>query len=180
GQYTAESRELARSLTYAGCSAGKVEFAVRACAQAFGIEIRHKRFMDRRTVGHAIDEGGKYGEIQLGREIMHATGFVESSDGTTHRGITVESRHITFPTPSYAPGIGDTDRSTWMHQTRFLEVAPALDHTAQRQFDGTVEAASRIADTYSCSPVAAQDGKTMDTDDYFRKKMGENNDHAAD
>ncbi|KAJ7107021.1 hypothetical protein C8R44DRAFT_805130 [Mycena epipterygia] len=101
GQYTAASRELARDLTYAGCSAGKVEFVVQSCARTFGIKIRHRRFMSTRTVGRAIDDGAKYGEIQLGREIMEAPGFVESSDGTTHHGVTIESRHITLLVPSY-------------------------------------------------------------------------------
>jgi hypothetical protein len=92
----------------------------------------------------------------------------------------VESRHITLLAPTYDPGVDDSDRSTWTSQTRFIEVAPALDHTAQRQFEGTLEAASRIADTYSRSPLAAQENRTMETDDYHRKKMGENKDHAAD
>ncbi|KAF7371839.1 hypothetical protein MVEN_00040700 [Mycena venus] len=179
GQYTAVARELARNLTYAGCAAGKVEFAVRSCADAFGIKIR-RRFMSRRTVARAIDEGGKYGEIQLGREIMDSPGFIESSDGTTHRGITIESRHITMLVPSYALGVDDSDRSTWTHHTRFMEVAPALDHTAQRQFEGTMEAAARIADAYTRSPLAAQENRAMETDDYYRKKLGECKDHAAD
>ncbi|KAJ6549964.1 hypothetical protein B0H19DRAFT_1264834 [Mycena capillaripes] len=42
GQYTATARELARNLIYAGCAAGKVDFAVRSCADAFGIKIRHR------------------------------------------------------------------------------------------------------------------------------------------
>lgn len=74
GQYSAASRELARNLTFAGCSAAKVEFAVNSCARTFGIKVR-RRFMSRRSVGRAIDEGGKYGEIQLGREIMDAPGI---------------------------------------------------------------------------------------------------------
>ncbi|KAJ7673844.1 hypothetical protein DFH06DRAFT_1173381 [Mycena polygramma] len=68
----------------------------------------------------------------------------------------------------------------WKTRTRFIEVAPALDHTGQRQFEGTMEAASRIADTYTRSPLAAQEKRTMETDDYTRKKMGECKDHAAD
>ncbi|KAJ7681007.1 hypothetical protein DFH06DRAFT_1078008 [Mycena polygramma] len=180
GMFTAASRELARNLVYAGCSAGKVELAVKSCADAFGIKIRRQKFMSRRTVSRAIDEGGKYGEIQLAREIMDAPGFIESSDGTTHRGITVESRHVTLLVPSYAPDADDTDQSTWRHRTRFLEVAPALDHTAQRQFEGTMEAADRIADTYNRSPLAAQERRTMDKNEYWRKKLGESKDHAAD
>ncbi|KAJ7432435.1 hypothetical protein FB451DRAFT_1420594 [Mycena latifolia] len=131
GEYTAAARELVRQLSYAGCAAGKIEFAVKCCAQTFGIEIR-RRFMSARTVGRAIDEGGKYGELQLAREIMDAPGFVESSDGTTHRGITVEARLITMLVPSYAPNADDTDQSTWTYQTRFVEAAPALDHTVRR------------------------------------------------
>ncbi|KAJ7429344.1 hypothetical protein B0H11DRAFT_1768396 [Mycena galericulata] len=180
GQYTAAARELARKLIFAGCSAGKVEFAVISCAEAFGIEIQWHKFMSRRTVSRAIDEGGKYGEIQLAREILDAPGFVESSDGTTHPGITVESRHVTLLVPSYDPNVDDSDKSTWRHRTRFLEVAPALDHTAQRQFEGTMEAAARIADTYSRSPLAAQEKRKMDKNDYWRKKLGESKDHAAD
>lgn len=43
-----------------------------------------------------------------------------------------------------------------------------------------MEAAHRIADTYSRSPVAARDQRIMDKNDYWRKKLGENKDHAAD
>ncbi|KAJ7237982.1 hypothetical protein C8J57DRAFT_1727742 [Mycena rebaudengoi] len=194
GQYTAEARELARGLIRAGCAAGKVEYAVESCARAFGIQVE-RGFMSARTVGRALDEGGKYGELQLASEIMDApgmfsisnvsrslppTGFVESSDGTTLRGITAESRHITLLVPSYAPGVDDSDQSTWSHRTRFMEVDFALDHTAQRQFEGTLEAANRIADVYSRSPLAVQQKRVMDKNIYWRKKIGEMKDHAAD
>ncbi|KAJ7438548.1 hypothetical protein B0H11DRAFT_2254552 [Mycena galericulata] len=147
------------------CSVGKVEFAVISCAEAFGIEIQWNKFMSRHT---------------LAREILEAPGFIESSDGTTHRGITVESRHVTLLVPSYDPDANDSDQSTWKHRTRFLEVAPALDHTAQRQFEGTMEAAHRIADVYNRSPLADQEKRRMEKNDYWRKKLGESKDHAAD
>ncbi|KAJ7473593.1 hypothetical protein B0H11DRAFT_2429951 [Mycena galericulata] len=71
GEYTEVARELARKLSFAGCAADKIELAVKACAEAFGIQIR-RRFMSARTVGRVIDEGGKYGELQLAREILEA------------------------------------------------------------------------------------------------------------
>jgi hypothetical protein len=43
-----------------------------------------------------------------------------------------------------------------------------------------MEAATRIADTYTRSPLAAQENRSMETDDYYRKKMGELKDHTAD
>ncbi|KAJ7460376.1 hypothetical protein B0H11DRAFT_1736725, partial [Mycena galericulata] len=177
--FTAAARALVRDLTSAGCSAGKIAFAVESCARTFGIEIK-RAFISARTVGRVVDEGGKYGEMQLAREIMDAPGFVESTDGTTHRGITVESRHITLLVPSYDPNADDSDKTTWRHQTRFIEVAPALDHTAQRQFEGTMEAADRITNIYNRSPLAAQERRVMEKNEYWRKKLGECKDHAAD
>jgi hypothetical protein len=78
GQYSATARELARTLTHAGCAAEKIEFAVKSCARAFGIDIKGNRFMSARTVARAVDEGGKYGEIQLAREILEAPGMFPS------------------------------------------------------------------------------------------------------
>ncbi|KAJ7607525.1 hypothetical protein FB45DRAFT_1131324 [Roridomyces roridus] len=178
--YSPDARELGRQLTEDGCVAERVEHAVLSCAKAFGIRVKRDEFMSRRTVTRAVDEGGKYGEIQLGREIMESEGFVESSDGTTYRGINLESRHIALLGPSYEPGVDVSDRSLWTRQLRFLEVAPALDHTGQRQFEGTMEASERIADVYTRSPLAAREQRTMEKNDYWRKKIGENKDHAAD
>ncbi|KAJ7019130.1 hypothetical protein C8F04DRAFT_1198066 [Mycena alexandri] len=39
GEFTNVSRELVRNLSYTGCAAGKVAFAISSCAKAFGIEI---------------------------------------------------------------------------------------------------------------------------------------------
>jgi chromosome segregation ATPase len=75
GQYSTAAQELAPDLIHAGCAAGKVEFAIRSCARTFGIEIRG-RVMGRCTVSRGIDEGGKYGEIQLAREILDSPGMV--------------------------------------------------------------------------------------------------------
>ncbi|KAJ7767719.1 hypothetical protein B0H16DRAFT_1882430 [Mycena metata] len=179
GEYTEAACELARLLTRAGCAASKIEFAVKACAQAFGIQIR-RCFMSARTVGRALEEGGKYAEMQVAREIMEAPGFVESSDGTSHHGLTYESCHVTLLAPSYTPNTDDSDQSTWTYKTRFMEVTAALDHTAQRQFDGTVEIATRMASTYSRSPLAARERRVMDKNEYWQKKLEEMKDHAAD
>ncbi|KAK7015941.1 hypothetical protein R3P38DRAFT_2907944, partial [Favolaschia claudopus] len=72
----ASQKKLGRDLTRTGCAAGKVESAVRACAEAFGITIRGG-FMSRRTVGRVIDEGGTFSELQLAREILNAPGTSE-------------------------------------------------------------------------------------------------------
>jgi hypothetical protein len=71
--YTAQARRLARELLKAGCSSERVGDAMLACAKAFGIKVRGK--MSRRTVLRARDEGGYFGLMQLGREIIHSSGL---------------------------------------------------------------------------------------------------------
>ena len=51
-----------------------------------------------------------------------ALGFGESSDGTAHRKITYKAHHATLVVPSYAPGVDDSDASTWTSRIRFVEV----------------------------------------------------------
>jgi Ni,Fe-hydrogenase I small subunit len=75
GQYNSAAQKLAWDLIHTGCATGKAVSAVQSCAEAFGIKI-HRKFMSRRTVSRAIDEGGKYGELQLGREILNSEGMI--------------------------------------------------------------------------------------------------------
>ncbi|RDB18250.1 hypothetical protein Hypma_000601 [Hypsizygus marmoreus] len=178
GTYTIQARRLARRLSQAGCAEEKVTFAISACAEAFGIIVT--RNISRRTVRRAKKEGGIYGLMQLGREIHQADGFGKSSDGTSHRKTTYESVHACVLAPTYAPDADDSDRSTWTQQLRFVDVSPAVDHTAQSQFENGQHLAARIMKTYSDSPLASRDGATMETDDYIRKQIFQNMDHAAD
>jgi hypothetical protein len=61
-----------------------------------------------------------------------------------------------------------------------MEMAPAVDHTAKTQFNGSKALAEQIATIYSESPLANRDGKRMDVEDYARKSDFQNMDHAAD
>lgn len=176
GIFTPGARKLYRQMKRAGCR--NVELAIRACGEAFGVKVN--RVMSRRTGSRAVKEGGYYGLIQLGREIVNAPAFGEGSDGTTVSGITQESRSITLLAPSYQPGVDDSDRSTWKTVTRFAEVIPAIDHTAQRQFEGSMDLGTKIATAYSESLLATRDGHIMDPDDYFRKQSFLHMDHAKD
>jgi hypothetical protein len=82
--------------------------------------------------------------------------------------------------PTYAHGVDDSDPTTWKPETRFLEVAPSLRHTAQAQVDGTKLLATKIAKAVTNSPSAVAEGLTMDYKDWFRKQIGQMADHAAD
>ncbi|KAE9389404.1 hypothetical protein BT96DRAFT_834959 [Gymnopus androsaceus JB14] len=130
GAYLPAAQKLFCRLKQAGVR--NVNLAIKAVTDAFGVKV--KRFMSRCTGGQCIKEGGIYGLIQLGCKITHAPAFSEGTDGTTMCGITQESRHITLSMPSYEPGVDDDDHSTWSRVTCFAKALPALNHTAQCQF----------------------------------------------
>lgn len=108
------------------------------------------------------------------------SGFTESSDGTSHRKINLESRSLSGILPTYAANIDDSDSSTWKPRTRFLEVAPSLSHTSQAQVDGTKLLAAKIADATTHAPSSVSQGITIDWKDWFRKQLAQMSDHAAD
>ena len=72
GTFTPEARRLARTLLRAGCAGDRVGDAIAACARAFCITVA--RLPSRRTVFRARDEGGQFGLMQLGREIVQSDG----------------------------------------------------------------------------------------------------------
>ncbi|RDB26837.1 hypothetical protein Hypma_005338 [Hypsizygus marmoreus] len=175
GVYTAEARKLVRRISKAGCAEEKVSDVISACAEAMGIKVIG--IVSRRTVGRAKKEGGIYGLMQLGHEISQADGtnpffniritknllgFGESSDGTSHRQTTYESVHASILAPTYAADVDDSDRSTWTQQLHFVEVSPAIDHTAQSQFENSQRLADDITSAYSGSPLASRDSAKME------------------
>ncbi|KAJ7050444.1 hypothetical protein C8F01DRAFT_1345376 [Mycena amicta] len=165
GVYGAEWRALARTLARCGCSLENLPVVVQAVADTVGARLKTNSWA-----------GGRNAE-----EIMNSQGFVEASDGTSHRGITVEGRQITHKVPTYAPGVDDSDKTTWVTKTRFLHVVPAISHTAQAQFDGARKEAQNLADFFNRSPLAADLERPMEgSDDYYRNKLGDNRDHASD
>jgi hypothetical protein len=107
-------------------------------------------------------------------------GFTESSDGTGHRKINYESRHISAIVPTYAPGVDDSDSSTWKPRTRFLEVAPSLSHTAHSQVEGEKLLAMKVAAAFTNCPSSKAAGISMSWQDWFRKELAQMSDHAND
>ena len=72
GAYSNKARELAQSMTAAGCSREKVGKLIRLVGHTFGIEI--KGIMSRRTVSRSILEAGVAAKIQMAYEIKNTEG----------------------------------------------------------------------------------------------------------
>ncbi|KAA1479912.1 hypothetical protein DENSPDRAFT_789674 [Dentipellis sp. KUC8613] len=134
--------------------------------------------MSRCTVQRAITEGGVASQIQLGYKLAKADGFTASGDGTSHRNINYESRHVSVLVPSYSSDINANSLPS--HHTRLVAVDCALNHTSETQIAGWKEHAQNIAEIFNSSPLSERSGLIFESDDFAHKIKGMNGDHAAD
>ena len=80
-------------LVYTGCSQKLVGDVIEEVLAAANIHVVGP-MMSERTVAHSILEGGIMADIQMGHEISKSDGLTVSGDGTTHKNVGYESRHI--------------------------------------------------------------------------------------
>lgn len=172
GVYTDEARELCRVLVSAGCSQDLVGKVVGDVLAAAGISVTGPA-MSGRTVARAILEGGIMADMQLGHEISNTTALTISGDGTTHKNVGYEAKHINMLVPDYL-----LDQAK--HKSRLIGVDSAPDHSSQTQADGWSSKIEEILDLYNQSPLAKGSQNALCLADFFARLQGMNSDHAKD
>ena len=175
GVYTEEARELCRILVGAGCSQEKVGEVIEAVFEAVGIAFEGPK-VSSRTVAQAVLEGGVMSDLQLAKEMSDTGGFTMSSDGTTHRHVNFESRHIHLKVPDYNSDGPSEER----HKSRLIGVDSATDHSSQTQLDGWKKKLNSLQELYNQSPLSHRSGVTLALSDIFAKLKGISSDHAKD
>jgi hypothetical protein len=175
GVYTDEARELCRVLVNAGCSQDLVGDIIDEVLAVAGISVIGPK-MSSRTVRRAILEGGVMADIQVGHEIAKASSLTVSSDGTTHRNINYESRHVNVLAPIYE----SDEAAAVVHQSRLVGVDSAPDHSSQTQLDGWKSKIKEKLDIYNQSPLAQRSQTALRLADFFARLQGMNGDHAKD
>ncbi|KAF8202742.1 hypothetical protein K438DRAFT_1758056 [Mycena galopus ATCC 62051] len=178
GVFSSGARRVFRLFVWAGCAEAKVGSAIRALLEEVGVMVQH--LPSARTVQRAIKEGGEFGLIQLGYEISHAESFGVSTDGTSHRGITMEGTHLTVKAASYQDDNNTANPTNHKWVTRVVGVEKALDHTAAEQHRGFVNTANRIVSSYAGSPLAKRLNDHLTFNKFFQKLNFQSGDHAAD
>ncbi|KAF8224288.1 hypothetical protein L208DRAFT_1381139 [Tricholoma matsutake] len=168
GVYTPEACALACMLVQAGCSQEYVGEVNQKVCKSAGVEISAK--MSRRTVSRAILEGGIGAEIQLAYEIVKTNDLTLSGDGTTHKHINYESKHIHLKVPSYSEeGDGDSDIK---HHSRLFGIFSADDHTSETPVDLLIKHLLQIAERLKSSPLAQRGKLALLLEDFFDKLRG--------
>ncbi|KAJ7185051.1 hypothetical protein C8R46DRAFT_1209230 [Mycena filopes] len=176
--YNAQYRAIALAAKRAGCAQARIGPLLLRIGKMFGVQVHGS--MSRRTVSRVCTEAGIRVELQIGHELARAKAVCLSSDGTSHRNVKYEARHLTYLAPTYTT---DPNAPQTESRTRVVEVNHALDHTAQSQYEGWEIVNKKILDTYLSSPLPrrdAEEGLTLDSDDLWRKMVAYNADHAAD
>ncbi|KII95110.1 hypothetical protein PLICRDRAFT_69546, partial [Plicaturopsis crispa FD-325 SS-3] len=176
GGYTPCVRSLARKLVKAGCSQEHVGPTIASIASMLGISVKGR--ISRRTVGRALREGGIASKIQLGHEVKNADSFTVSTDGTSHKSLQYESRHIALKAKSYAPGTPHSESPS--QRVRLMSVRTSVNHTSESQLAGLKEDLESIRTAYNESPLARREAITLEAEEIVAKFSGMNTDHAED
>jgi hypothetical protein len=172
GVYTNEARELCRVLVNAGCSQGLVGKVIEEVLTTAGVSVVGPT-MSRRTVSQSIQEGGIMADMQIAYEITKTHGLTVSCDGTTHKNVNYESRHVNMLVPDY----GSEEAK---HRSRLIGVDSASDHSSQTQADAWISKIQEKFDAYNQSPLGKRSQHVLRLADFFACLRGMNSDHAND
>ena len=112
-------------------------------------------------------------DIQMGYEIAQAGGLTASSDGTTHKNINFEARHLHIP-------VATEDPAVQVHKTRLVGVDSATDHSSKTQVTGWTSKIQEKLDVYNRSPLAQQSKSVLRLADFFVRLHGASGDHSKD
>jgi hypothetical protein len=199
-----ETRRIVRDLVQLGVPMENVSNTLETVAQGLGVEI--KGHISMRSVGRIVLEGGVAAKLQLVHEIentqsvyvynrvkfnmansdVHIKGLTLSGDGTTHKHINYESRHIALPMPSYSPAMSEAIHPDNFYATptphdpsvRFAGISMAPNHTSEEQLKGWDDFIHEIYSLYNDSPLGLR--QSADFRNFFLRALTMGTDHAND
>ena len=174
GTFTNKTRNLVRLLIQAGCSQGYITQVIHAVFNTAGITVIGD--VSRRSVSRIVAEGFIAAQVQLGHEMKNASSMTFSADGTMHRSINYNSRHVNLKVESYS---ADPQQVGTVHATRSLGLHSTLDGTSEQAIESWKELLGNINEIYNASPLAKRTGSLLRTVDIFVKLAGMNTDHCA-
>ncbi|KAF9035818.1 hypothetical protein BJ165DRAFT_1533304 [Panaeolus papilionaceus] len=122
GIFTEETRNVVRLLVKAGCSAQYINEVLASVLCSAGIQLVDS--ISCTSVARIVQEGFIAAQIQLGHEMRMTQGMTFSADGTGHRSINYNSRHIHLCVEDYSSvDSGGLEPQPGMERaTRFLGI----------------------------------------------------------
>lgn len=112
-------------------------------------------------------------DMQIAYEITETHGLTISCDGTTHKNVNYESRHINML-------VSDYNLDGAKHRSRLIGVDSASNHSSQTQADAWISKIQEKFDAYNQSPLGKRSKHVLCLADFFACLQGMNSDHAND
>ena len=172
GVFTEETWNIVRLLVRAGCSRNYVNQVIHEVLKSAGIQTIGK--ISRPSVSRIIQEGFYAAQIQLGYELQNAESMTFSADGTSHRSINYNSRHVNLKAESYG-----SDGEEKHQVTRFLGIKSSHDGSSEESVKDWQELLRDIVDLYNHSPFGKRQGGLLHVVDILIKLAGMHTDHCA-
>ncbi|KAF8810467.1 hypothetical protein BYT27DRAFT_7221984 [Phlegmacium glaucopus] len=174
GVYTEDTRNLVRLLVKAGCSQQYVNKVIVAVLKSAGIKTVGS--VSRTTIARIMREGFFAAQIQLGYEMQNAEGMTFSADGTGHRSINYNSRHVNLIAEDYS---GTGEKAEQQHVTCFLGIQSSLDGSSKESIKDWEKTLKAIVELYNRSPFGKRNGNLLRIVDILIKLAGMHSDHCA-
>ncbi|KAF8871601.1 hypothetical protein BD779DRAFT_1453746, partial [Infundibulicybe gibba] len=170
-------RTMSRELVKLGVPVKNVSEAVHSVADGLGIAVTGG--ISTRSVGRLTLEGGVAAKLQLVHKIENAASLTLSGDGTMHKHINYESRHIALQVPDYRATVPSAE---FYPQTdpavRLVGISSAPNHTSREQMKGWKDFVDEAYGLWNSSPAGKR--KAMDYRNFYLKSLAMGTDHAND
>ncbi len=175
GVFTEETCNVIRLLVKAGCSRNYINEIISTILQSAGITTVGT--ISRTSVSRILWEEYFAAEIQLGYEMKNTEGMTFSADGTSHRSINYNSRHVHLQVEDYA--FKSSDNNPKQQVTRTFGIQLSLDGSSEMAVADWENTLKRITQLYNESPLGKRSGSLLKFVDLLVKLMGMNTDHCA-
>src|SRR6266511_1046598 len=173
GIFKEETRNLVQLLSQSGCSANRINDIISAVLNTVGITMVGS--ISRRSVARIIREGYFAAQIQLGHEMKMAESMTVSADGTGHRSINYNSRHVHMLVEDY-----ESSDSGITCATRFLGIKPSCNGSSKEAIADWQTTITKILNLYNRSPFGKRSGGSLiELVDILVKLTGMNTDHCS-
>lgn len=173
GVFSEETRNLVRLLIKAGCSARYINDVIHGVFRSAGLKAVGN--ITRTSVARIVREGYYAAQIQLAYEMKKAQSMTFSADGTGHRSINYNSRHVHLLAEDY----GSSNSHEQKYVTRFLGIRSSRDGSSKEALADWQKTMADIVDIYNRSPFGKRSGGLLQLVDLLIKLTGMNTDHCA-
>ena len=173
GVFTEDTRNIVRLLVKAGCSRNYINEVISAVLHSAG--ITSVGTISRPSIARILREGYFAAQIQLGYEMKNTKSMTFSADGTGHRSINYNSRHVHYEVEDYTSSANTAKQRA----TRFLGIQSSRDGSSEEAMIDWEKILKKISDIYNGSPFGKRSGSLLKFIDLLIKLVGMNTDHCS-